>query len=67
MKISIRAWIVVCVATSHILSAQTRLDLRSQIKSADLSSVGATKPAQTGGVLPSTCGVGEIFVTVQVL
>jgi hypothetical protein len=61
MKSNIRAWIVVCAAASHILSAQTRLDLRSQIKSADLSSVGATKPAQTGSVLPAACGVGEVF------
>ncbi len=61
MKINIRAWIVACAAATHILSAQTRLDLRSQIKSADLSSVGATKPAQTGTVLPPACGVGEVF------
>jgi hypothetical protein len=61
MKSNIGVWIVVCAAASHILSAQTRLDLRSQIKSADLSSVGATKPAQTGTVLPSACGVGEVF------
>ena len=61
MKSNIRAWVVVCAAASHTLSAQTRLDLRSQIKSADLSSVGATKPAQTGTVLPSACGVGEVF------
>jgi len=61
MKINIRAWIVVCAAASHTLSAQTHLDLRTQIKSADLSSVGATKPAQTGSVLPSACGVGEVF------
>ena len=61
MKSNIRAWIVVCAAASHILSAQTHLDLRTQIKSADLSSVGATKPAQTGTVLPSACGVGEVF------
>jgi hypothetical protein len=61
MKINIRAWIAVSAAASHILSAQTRLDLRSQIKSADLSSVGATKPAQTGTVLPTACGVGEVF------
>jgi hypothetical protein len=61
MKIKIRALIAVCAAASYSLSAQTRLDLRSQIKSADLSSVGATKPAQTGAVLPSTCGVGEVY------
>jgi hypothetical protein len=65
MKIQIRQWIVVCGTIygtmSHRLPAQTHVDLRSQTKSADLSSLGATKPAQTGAVLPSACGIGEVF------
>jgi hypothetical protein len=64
-KINIRAWIVTCAAvfTAALppLSAQTQVDLRTQTKSADLSSVGATKPAQTGSALPATCGVGEVY------
>lgn len=60
-KNKIKAWIVVSAAALHLLPAQTHLDLRTQTKSADLSSIGATKPAQTGSTLPSTCGVGELF------
>lgn len=61
MKTSIKAWMIVCAAALPNLSAQTRVDLQTQAKSADLSSMGPTKPAQTGAVLPSTCGVGEVF------
>ena len=62
MKINvIVACAAVFTAASHNLPAQTRIDLRTQIKSADLSSVGATKPAQTGSVLPSGCSAGEVF------
>lgn len=65
MKINIKAWIVtcaaVCTAALPPLSAQTQVDLRTQTKSADLSSVGPTKPAQTGSILPLTCSQGQIF------
>jgi len=46
-----------------VASAQTAVDLRTQVKSgsADLSAVGPTKPAQTGNALPATCTVGEVF------
>jgi hypothetical protein len=43
------------------LSAQTKVDLRTQTKDADFSSLGPTKPAQTGASLPATCGQGEFF------
>jgi lysophospholipase L1-like esterase len=61
MTTNIKAWLIVCAAALPNLSAQTRIDVRTQVKSADLSSVGPTKPAQTGAVLPSTCGIGEVF------
>jgi len=40
---------------------QTQVDLSRQTKSADLSNVGPTKPAQTGTVLPGTCSTGQVF------
>jgi hypothetical protein len=43
------------------LPAQTKVDLRTQTKDADFSSLGPTKPAQTGASLPATCGQGEFF------
>lgn len=43
------------------LPAQTRVDLRTQAKSADLSGIGQTKPVQTGTVLPATCSAGALF------
>jgi hypothetical protein len=43
------------------LDAQTQVSLRTQAKAADLSASGPTKPMQTGAVLPSTCGIGEMF------
>ena len=42
------------------VNAQTRLDLRTQVKDVDLSGV-PTKPFQTGTVLPATCSVGATF------
>jgi hypothetical protein len=52
---------VVCAAISPHVAAQTLIDLRTQAKSADFSSMGRTKPAQTGAALPATCSVGEVF------
>ncbi len=43
------------------LFAQTKVDLRTQTKNADLSAVGPTKPAQLGATLPASCGQGEFF------
>ncbi len=54
-------WAVMWVTGAHTVPAQTRIDLQTQAKSADLSSMGPTKPAQTGSVLPATCSVGEVF------
>jgi hypothetical protein len=40
---------------------QTMIDLRTQSKSVDFSGANTTKPLKAGSVLPSTCGVGEMF------
>jgi len=53
MKTSLKAWVMVYAAALPGLFAQTRIDLQTQAKSADLSSMGPTKPAQTGAMLPS--------------
>jgi hypothetical protein len=42
-------------------AAQVRIDLKTQAKRPDFGQSGATRPAQTGGVLPVTCSVGEQF------
>jgi len=44
-----------------IAEAQTRVDLRTQGKTPDLSQMGSTKTIQTGTVLPAACGTGEVF------
>jgi hypothetical protein len=49
------------------LPAQTRVDLRTQAKSADLSALGATRPVQTGTALPATCAVGALFFRLDTL
>lgn len=41
--------------------AQTRIDLRTQGRSPDLSAMGPTKTIQTGTELPPVCGVGQIY------
>jgi hypothetical protein len=41
--------------------AQTRVDLRTQSKSADFSAASSTKPFQTGTALPATCSLGQTF------
>jgi hypothetical protein len=41
--------------------AQTRLDLKSQSKNADLSQSGATAPVQTGATLPVHCSAGQLY------
>lgn len=48
-------------ASLSVLPAQTRIDLRTQGKSADFSSASSTKPFQTGTSLPETCSVGQAY------
>lgn len=40
---------------------QTRIDLRTQTKSPDLSNMGGTKTLQIGTTLPATCVQGQVF------
>jgi len=44
-----------------ITEAQTRIDLRTQGKTPDLSQMGSTKTIQTGTVIPAACATGEMF------
>jgi hypothetical protein len=54
---------VVCALamTGSRLTAQTRIDLRTQAKSIDFSESTSTKPSKAGTVLPGACTVGEVF------
>jgi hypothetical protein len=51
---------VLIVATAA--AQQTKVDLQNQARGIDFSSAQYTKPAKTGGSLPSTCSTGEAFV-----
>ena len=44
------------------MNGQTKIDLGRQGKSINFSEAGATKPFQTGTVLPGVCTVGEAFL-----
>jgi hypothetical protein len=52
-------WLMLCAG--HCLVAQTRVDLRTQSKSPDLSATGATSTFQTGISLPGSCTGGESY------
>lgn len=44
-----------------VAGAQTRIDLRTQVKSVDFSSADSTSPSQTGTQLPATCNIGQSY------
>src|SRR5579864_3116309 len=44
-----------------MLYGQTQVDLRTQSKSVDFSAANTTKPVKSGTILPSACGVGEMY------
>lgn len=44
-----------------VVSAQTRLDLRTQTKSPDFSQTPSTFPVETGIALPAHCNPGQLF------
>jgi len=46
---------------AEVATGQTKVDLHAQAKSADLSTMGPTKPAQVGTILPGVCSGGELF------
>lgn len=54
-------WAAAYVAAGCLMG-QTRVDIKTQGKSADLSSFSTTKPAQTGTTLPGTCSTGQVYV-----
>jgi hypothetical protein len=43
------------------VSAQTKVDLRTQTKSVDFSTASFTKPVKSAPALPVTCSPGELF------
>lgn len=46
---------------SASLFGQTLVDLRTQGKSVDFSTLPSTRPVKTGTTLPASCAVGELF------
>ncbi|HEV2446937.1 MAG TPA: hypothetical protein VGS58_13495, partial [Candidatus Sulfopaludibacter sp.] len=53
--------ILMTMLAGWTVAAQTQIDLRTQAKSVDFSAASSTKPLKTGGSLPATCAVGEVF------
>jgi hypothetical protein len=47
---------------SAVLSAQTRVDLSSQVRNVDFTQAAATKPSKAGLSLPPGCTPGETFL-----
>ena len=43
------------------VSAQTKVDLKTQSKSIDFTGASLTKPARSAATLPGTCSAGELF------
>ena len=61
-----RRWVcytagLLILLTGNFILAQTRIDLRTQVKNVDFSSADFTKPSKTGTTVPVTCTVGETF------
>lgn len=52
-------WLVVLAIAA---TAQTQIDLRTQVRNVDFSVASTTKPSKTGTTLPAFCGVGETFL-----
>ena len=52
-------WLI--AATLGAALAQTKVDLRTQSKSADFSAALSTKPVAMGTPLPGTCSAGQMF------
>jgi hypothetical protein len=48
-------------ACAAVALGQTQVDLKTQSKSIDFSAAPATRPLQTGAVLPASCTVGQMF------
>lgn len=56
-----RAQLILMAWLAGVTLGQTQVDLRTQSKSVDFSAAPATKPLQTGAVLPASCTVGQMF------
>lgn len=51
----------IALAFAAALSAQTKIDLSTQVKNVDFSGASATKPNRAGASLPATCTQAETF------
>jgi hypothetical protein len=57
--------ILFAVLAAKMVFGQTQINLHSQARDVDFSGAPATKSAQTGTVLPPTCSMGAIFVSLS--
>ena len=55
----------VAVMVANVAFAQTQINLQSQGRNVDFSAAPSTKPAQTGMLLPVTCSIGAVFVSLS--
>ena len=61
LKMKVLCTCVTLWALAGMAGGQTKVDLRTETKSVDFSAATATRPLQTGTLLPSTCLIGELF------
>lgn len=52
----------ILMLSAYIVTAQTKIDLKSQAKQVDFSQAESTKPFKTGNTLPPVCSSGEAFL-----
>jgi hypothetical protein len=57
--------ILVALIAANVALAQTQINLQSQGRDVDFSAAPSTKPAQTGMLLPASCSVGAVFVSLS--
>jgi hypothetical protein len=53
--------LLLSITVGLLADAQTAIDLRTQGKNVDFTGSNSTKPFKSGGTLPVTCSVGEVF------
>jgi hypothetical protein len=51
----------IILAASWVVSGQTQVDLRKQVKNVDFSAAASTIPVKTGTFLPASCQTGEMY------
>lgn len=53
--------ILLVMGLALTVSAQTKIDLRTQTKNVDFTAASSTKPVKMGTEPPATCSAGELF------